>query len=371
MSPATLCALLVATVVPHAPVATTDEILVRNGNRTARIAVVVETPTGPLAKREAILLKGWSPTAEGSDPLEHLLSDGHLLRIETAAPSPYAEPLTRAIATALDTNGDGTLSRSELDNAEKILLTRFDADGDGCVTPLEIVPDLLTAKPTAAESDLTINVVRAGRPLPSGFAGKRETSVTLRIDGSRSVSQFIGGMIDSRVTGVVARPEIPRPLLRPGREKEHERFKVVAAEVVTLTVRPQARGWFELLDADGDGQLSARELRVAWMLLADQSELKAAFIPTPDFATPVVSLTLAPGVATRPPARLTKAPLPARGPDWFRALDRNGDGDVSRREFVGTAERFRFYDANGDGLISADEADAGDRKLKQEHGSKS
>ena len=62
--------------------------------------------------------------------------------------------------------------------------------------------------------------------------------------------------------------------------------------------------------------------------------------------------------------RLTKAPPTSRGPEWFQALDRNGDGDLARREFVGDAGQFDFYDADRDGLISSAEADAGDRKLR-------
>src|SRR5207247_3380300 len=52
------------------------------------------------------------------------------------------------------------------------------------------------------------------------------------------------------------------------------------------------------------------------------------------------------------------APKPERkeGPLWFRKMDRNRDGDVSRREFLGTEEQFRRIDADGDGLISVDEA---------------
>jgi hypothetical protein len=37
-------------------------------------------------------------------------------------------------------------------------------------------------------------------------------------------------------------------------------------------------------------------------------------------------------------------------------MDRNNDGDVSPREFLGTEEQFRRLDADGDGLISAEEA---------------
>ena len=42
------------------------------------------------------------------------------------------------------------------------------------------------------------------------------------------------------------------------------------------------------------------------------------------------------------------------GPLWFRKADVNGDGDVSRREWLGTEEDFRRIDT--DGLISLEEA---------------
>jgi Ca2+-binding EF-hand superfamily protein len=46
------------------------------------------------------------------------------------------------------------------------------------------------------------------------------------------------------------------------------------------------------------------------------------------------------------------------GPDWFRRMDRNQDGDVSKREFPGTARQFAQLDSDGDGLISGAEAAA-------------
>jgi hypothetical protein len=52
------------------------------------------------------------------------------------------------------------------------------------------------------------------------------------------------------------------------------------------------------------------------------------------------------------------------GPAWFRAMDRNGDGDVSRREFLGTDADFRRIDTDGDGLISREEAERADAQLR-------
>ena len=57
------------------------------------------------------------------------------------------------------------------------------------------------------------------------------------------------------------------------------------------------------------------------------------------------------------------------GPLWFRKADVNGDGDVSRREWLGTEEDFRRIDTDGDGLISLEEAIKADewfrKKLQQ------
>jgi hypothetical protein len=45
-------------------------------------------------------------------------------------------------------------------------------------------------------------------------------------------------------------------------------------------------------------------------------------------------------------------------------MDRNGDGDVSRGEFLGSKDDFDRIDADHDGLISLDEAEAFDQKVR-------
>ena len=43
-------------------------------------------------------------------------------------------------------------------------------------------------------------------------------------------------------------------------------------------------------------------------------------------------------------------------PIWFKLMDRNADGDISPREFIGSRDDFRKLDLDGDGLISIAEA---------------
>jgi hypothetical protein len=56
-----------------------------------------------------------------------------------------------------------------------------------------------------------------------------------------------------------------------------------------------------------------------------------------------------------PPASVSAGP-PLSGPLWFQKMDRNQDGDVSAREFLGSGDLFLRLDRDGDGLLSAEEA---------------
>ncbi|AWM39948.1 transaldolase/EF-hand domain-containing protein [Gemmata obscuriglobus] len=126
----------------------------------------------------------------------------------------------------------------------------------------------------------------------------------------------------------------------------------IARGHVLLTVIDHGAGLFELLDADHDGALSVRELRGAWDRLTaagcvtdgrfDRAKLPRQLLAAISRGHPKSS----PGKPARP------------GPAWFVAMDRNGDGDVSRREFTGPAAVFDTLDADKDGLLDAREAGA-------------
>jgi hypothetical protein len=55
--------------------------------------------------------------------------------------------------------------------------------------------------------------------------------------------------------------------------------------------------------------------------------------------------------------RKDNPPKPVKdAPEWFKLMDRNADGDLSPREFIGSRDDFRKLDLDGDGLISVAEA---------------
>jgi Ca2+-binding EF-hand superfamily protein len=117
---------------------------------------------------------------------------------------------------------------------------------------------------------------------------------------------------------------------------------------------------FEQIDADSDGRLGERELSNAAerMLTRDKNgdgEISGAELPAAMIVAFLRSESTNEQSFYVPPSNYA-AKSTGSAPPWFAQADFNGDGDVSRREFLGSSEQFAQLDGNGDGFISADEA---------------
>jgi len=144
---------------------------------------------------------------------------------------------------------------------------------------------------------------------------------------------------------------------------------------VTLTIAEPGRALFDLLDARRNGRLSFHELRVAWQRLKVWDREGKGFLSRADLPKQL-RLTVRQGPFDYETIRhatmngmaspdTLPAPVPTRGPLWFRKMDRNGDGVVSLREFLGSPEEFKRLDLNGDGVIDLEEAEKADGLLRR------
>ena len=138
---------------------------------------------------------------------------------------------------------------------------------------------------------------------------------------------------------------------------------------LVMTTDDQGRAIFGIVDLDRDRQLGAREVMrtvervMSWDGNGD-GRVSADEIPY-HFQVTIARSGL-PGLtgegvgtfAARSMAATSGAGR-ADGPDWFQKMDRNHDGDISRREFLGPRDQFDRLDRDNDGLIDADEATAG------------
>ncbi len=143
-----------------------------------------------------------------------------------------------------------------------------------------------------------------------------------------------------------------------------------ARSQMVLSVADQGRAIFAIMDLNRDRHLSVREIRDAvsrvssWDRNGDghvsSDEIPHHFemsIGRGQITGIGMSAFVARNLMSSPAAKAVPA-----GPSWFRKMDRNSDGDISRREFLGPRTDFDRLDANHDGLIDAEEAAKPDAK---------
>jgi Ca2+-binding EF-hand superfamily protein len=136
---------------------------------------------------------------------------------------------------------------------------------------------------------------------------------------------------------------------------------------LTLSYAVRTPNLFQMLDDNVDGKLGVRELRTAWdrMVVLEPpgsgAVTKAILQPNGSLRLASAAYTFVDPTATPDPR---SNPVPQKGPLWFRKMDRNADGDVSRSEFLGDAADFTMLDTNGDALIAVEEAEAYEKKAR-------
>lgn len=315
----------------------------------------------------------------------------------------YTAALTAALIQTLDTDLDGRLAQVELQKAETAL-KRLDTNDDELIGVGELVPNatypgnwaakalrpgleidlssasdnslvlkhLLTrpAENAIEKTDWRINITDqlADQPLKvttnahckswsvAGpqqdlFKQMREEIANAAAEpppestekGSRtrrSSRAWLTPLADRDSNGILSQQEIDRWL-------EVQQQLIHGQLLISVY---HGGGLFELLDTNHDAGLSVRELRSAWQTLESASctaENHIELNRVPNVLLFIVSQGY-PDSLARPSTSEV---------EWFRLMDRNQDGDVSRREFTGSPTAFDRLDQNHDSLISPDEAE--------------
>ncbi|MCA9066589.1 MAG: hypothetical protein KDA96_26160, partial [Planctomycetaceae bacterium] len=119
---------------------------------------------------------------------------------------------------------------------------------------------------------------------------------------------------------------------------------------IEVSVRQEGKNLFSLLDINGDRRLSPRELRDGFSAIAsydlnEDGELADSELGTEYQLTIGLGRTEARRSSMQPSAMMQRNGMTNRdailpdgtvrgGPEWFRRMDRNQDGDVALREFL-------------------------------------
>ena len=277
---------------------------------------------------------------------------------------------------------------------------RFDGDGDGqldfdelrqfLTSPeptMTIHVSLDTSEPLKAESERK-EIQEKLRTTPDGAANINLGTTQLSI--VRGASYDVGSAetflkpqfmaADSDANGYLEKAEAERAFLygatfenldsdKNGKVFLDEivayfqiRFDAARSRIV-LSINEQGRTLFEILDTDRDRRLSFRELQAA----ADKLSLwdKDGDGLLAESEVPLqYRLTLARGnlpalggnIVDNGLNQVGSLPERTSGPIWFRKMDKNRDGEVSQREFLGETATFETLDLNQDGFIDLTEA---------------
>ena len=281
---------------------------------------------------------------------------------------------------SLDENQDGKLQQDELLalNETKphieMAVALGKTDGSKGLTLKSLAPELVKMN----ESAETISV-----ELP-GIKVSLAANLTTRTYNYERTGTSLLTRYDKDNNGYLEKDEIPGNVARQFEMWDaDEDGKVYAKEIVATytrmlapqmsqvraTAANQGNPLFQALDQSGDGRLSLREMRTASQRINTFDEDKDNRITQGEIPV-TLSVMFSLGNASTAVYRTaaggrpgTNRPVASGAPEWFTRMDRNGDGDVTLKEFLADEKEFKKLDTNDDGFIEPKEA-------KQAEGSK-
>ncbi|MDA1013334.1 MAG: hypothetical protein O3A00_02650 [Planctomycetota bacterium] len=139
----------------------------------------------------------------------------------------------------------------------------------------------------------------------------------------------------------------------------YERMQAPQRTQIRANAANQGNSLFAALDASGDGRLSLREMRTAHERIKTFDKNKDGKV-SEDEIPDTVAVSFGLGntgnwYGTQRGQNPNQA-AKSDAPDWFTRMDRNGDGDVTLKEFLGDEAAFKQLDTNNDGFIEPKEA---------------
>jgi Ca2+-binding EF-hand superfamily protein len=306
--------------------------------------------------------------------------------------------LDQRIFNELDLNHDGELDAEELARfldwqpIEIDLIVQFSASGSAgsldIYDPLLHAPEITSAVPKIENKPLAMRLggARIDLQVNGGLPGAFQAARRFLLDQFETADVEKRGFLDKKqVQGNSFLAALFPAVEGDGSHKlSKEEFTALvdllgkaAASSVVLTVSDQGRGLFEMLNSHHDGRLRQRELKLAWARLApwdrdgdgqiSRNEIPHQFHVRLSQGPTADSLQLAEGAVIPMATGEARAPEVAKGPLWFQKMDRNGDGEISLREWLGSKEDFQRIDTNRDGIINLEEAERADAQLRKQH----
>lgn len=325
-------------------------------------------------------------------------------------------PLTPSLFTQLDANNDGKVLKAEFQRLADVDPHLVIAAGFGQATPPPAAEEPMKdaeAKPAEEDSEAdkpeedaakpdekatrSLRLVRLADEFALGNESPLEQSgrLTLLIAGT-TITFFLNDTIaaadfeaqaqqalmalDGDKNGYLESKEVPEnaapQLGRFEAVDTDEDDKVYPGEIVAFLKQQQAGlraqihvrasdredVLFSALDQNRDERLDAREIAEISSRLTRFDRSKDGLITTDELPESLL-IGLARGSLENMDGLFTVPPLVAQAPAddtprWFTQMDANGDGAISRREFIGPPEKFQPLDTSGDDLIDAVEAKA-------------